>query len=233
MRLLIVEDDGLLGSALQKGLAQLGYAVDWISKGADLEVSIRTHEYSCVLLDLGLPDISGETLLQMIRTVHPGMSVVVMTARGGIQDRVALLDIGADDYMIKPVDIDEVAARLRAVLRRVSAPQESRVEIQHGSLKLYPSRRMATWKGSPVPLTNKEYWLLETLLRKRRQVVTRSQLEEALYGWGDEIGSNAVEVYVHCLRRKFGAALILTIRGAGYQMGPEDTPEPVKNPSGS
>lgn len=229
MRLLVVEDDNLLGSALQKGLARFGYAVDWIMKGGDLEVAVRTHDYSCVLLDLGLPDISGEVLLKTLRSLKPGMSVVIMTARGGIQDRVALLDIGADDYMIKPIDIDELAARLRAVLRRVNSSQESRVEIEYGSLKLFPSRRMATWKGTPVPLTNKEYWLLETLLRKKQQVVTRAQLEEALYGWGEEIGSNAVEVYVHFLRRKFGAGLILTIRGAGYQLGPEDNAQMTQN----
>jgi DNA-binding response OmpR family regulator len=223
MRLLVVEDDDLLGSALHRGLTRFGYAVDWITKGSDLEISMRTHDYSCVLLDLGLPDISGEALLRNIRALNPGMSVVVMTARGGIQDRVALLDIGADDYMIKPIDIDELAARLRAVLRRVRAPHESRTEVEHGSLKLFPSRRMATWRGEPVPLTNKEYWLLETLLRKKQQVLTRAQLEEALYGWGEEIGSNAVEVYIHYLRRKFGAGLILTIRGVGYQLGPANT----------
>jgi len=225
MRLLVVEDDDLLGSALQKGLARLGYAVDWIVKGNDLEIAVRTHDYSCVLLDLGLPDISGEALLRTIRALNPGMSVVVMTARGGIQDRVALLDIGADDYMIKPIDIDELAARLRAVLRRVNAPSESRIEIDHGSLKLFPSRRMATWKGAPVPLTNKEYWLLETLLRKKHHVLTRAQLEEALYGWGEEVGSNAVEVYIHYLRRKFGAGLIQTVRGVGYQLGPANAAE--------
>jgi len=222
MRVLVVEDDDLLGSAVQKGLIRVGYAVDWIRRGADLAISMATHEYECVLLDLGLPDIGGEELLRGIRSRDPGISVVVMTARGGIQDRIRLLDIGADDYMIKPIDIDELAARLRAVLRRVNASHESRIEIEHGSLKLFPSRRMATWKGAPVPLTNKEYWLLETLLRKKQQVVTRAQLEEALYGWGEEIGSNAVEVYIHYLRRKFGAGLILTIRGAGYQLGPAD-----------
>jgi len=221
MRLLVVEDDDLLGSALHKGLTRFGYAVDWIVKGADLDISMRTHEYSCVLLDLGLPDISGEELLKSIRALSPGMSVVVLTARGGVQDRVALLDIGADDYMIKPIDMDELAARLRAVLRRASSSHEGRAEIEHGSLKLFPARRMATWKEQPVPLTNKEYWLLETLLRKKNQVLTRAQLEEALYGWGEEVGSNAVEVYIHFLRRKFGTALIQTVRGVGYQIGSE------------
>lgn len=225
MRLLVVEDDDLLGSALHKSLTRFGYAVDWIVKGADLEISMRTHEYTCVLLDLGLPDIPGESLLKTIRAMNPGMSVVVLTARGGIQDRVALLDIGADDYMIKPIDMDELAARLRAVLRRAGSSQEGRTEIEHGALKLFPARRMATWKDQPVPLTNKEYWLLETLLRKKNQVLTRAQLEEALYGWGEEIGSNAVEVYIHFLRRKFGIGLIQTVRGVGYQIGSENAAE--------
>jgi DNA-binding response OmpR family regulator len=225
MRLLVVEDDDLLGSALHKSLTRFGYAVDWIVKGADLEISMRTHEYTCVLLDLGLPDIPGESLLKTIRAMNPGMSVVVLTARGGIQDRVALLDIGADDYMIKPIDMDELAARLRAVLRRAGSSQEGRTEIEHGALKLFPARRMATWKDQPVPLTNKEYWLLETLLRKKNQVLTRAQLEEALYGWGEEIGSNAVEVYIHFLRRKFGTGLIQTVRGVGYQIGSENAAE--------
>jgi DNA-binding response OmpR family regulator len=224
MRLLVVEDDDLLGSALHKGLTRFGYAVDWIVKGGDLDIAMRTHEYTCILLDLGLPDVSGEALLKAIRLINPGISVVVMTARGGIQDRVALLDIGADDYMVKPIDIDELGARLRAVLRRTHATQEGKAEIEHGLLKLFPSRRMATWKGDPVPLTNKEYWLLETLLRRKNQVLTRAQLEEALYGWGEEIGSNAVEVYIHYLRRKFGSALIQTVRGVGYQLGPETAP---------
>jgi DNA-binding response OmpR family regulator len=222
MRLLVVEDDTLLGSALRKELTRVGYAVDWIAKGADVDVSMRTHEYAGVLLDLGLPDVGGEALLKTIRARNPGVSVLVMTARGGIQDRVALLDIGADDYMVKPIDLDELGARLRAVLRRAQASQDGMTETEHGALKLYPSRRMATWKGEPVLLTNKEYWVLETLVRKKHQVLTRAQLEDALYGWGEEIASNAVEVYIHYLRRKFGSELILTVRGAGYQLGPEE-----------
>jgi DNA-binding response OmpR family regulator len=219
MRLLVVEDDDLLGAAIQKGLTRSGYAVDWIRKGNDLAVAIHTHEYDAVLLDLGLPDICGETLLKSLRVRAPNILVVVMTARGAVHDRVSLLDLGADDYMVKPVDLDELGARLRAVARRAHAAPEMEVEIEHGALKLLPSRRAATWNGNPIPLTNKEFQLLEALVRKKNQILTRAQLEEALYGWGEEIGSNAVEVYIHALRRKFCIALIQTVRGVGYQLG--------------
>jgi DNA-binding response OmpR family regulator len=219
MRLLVVEDDDILGSAVQKSLTRFGYAVDWIRKGSDLAIAMRTHEYDGVLLDLGLPDACGEVLLKSIRARKPGMWVVVMTARGGIQDRISLLDIGADDYMVKPVDLDELGARLRAVARRVHSRRDSEIEIEHGALKLIPARRAATWQGEPVQLTNKEYWLLETFLRKKNHILTRAQLEEALYGWGEEVGSNTVEVYIHFLRRKFSNSLIETVRGLGYQLG--------------
>ena len=222
MRLLMVEDDELLGRAVQKGLMRSGYAVDWIRTGADLGVSMRTHLYECVLLDLGLPDIGGDALLKSIRLRDPGTSVIIMTARGGIQDRVALLDIGADDYMVKPIDLDELTARLRAVQRRRQTTSEGGAELEHGALKLYPSRRFATLHGEPVALTNKEYGVLETFLRKKNLMLTRAQLEEALYGWGEEIGSNAVEVYVHFLRKKLGANVIQTVRGVGYQLGPKE-----------
>jgi DNA-binding response OmpR family regulator len=222
MRVLVVEDDDLLGSAVQKGLTRVGYAVDWISRGADLTVSMATHDYECVLLDLGLPDISGEDLLQGIRAKDPGISVLVMTARGGVQDRIRLLDVGADDYMIKPIDLDELAARLRAVMRRARSPDAGTTTLEHGALELIPSRRAAIWRGHPLVLTNKEYWLLETFVRRKNQILTRAQLEEALYGWGEEVGSNAVEVYIHYLRRKLGNGLIMTLRGVGYQLASAD-----------
>ena len=222
MRVLVVEDDELLGSAVQKGLMRSGYAVDWIRNGADLTVSMRTHLYECVLLDLGLPDIGGETLLKGIRLRDPGVSVIIMTARGGVQDRITLLDIGADDYMVKPIDFDELTARLRAVQRRRHQTSDGGTEFEHGVLRLFPSRRAATLRGETVSLTNKEYWVLETFLRKKNQILSRAQLEEALYGWGEEIGSNAVEVYIHYLRRKLGSEVILTVRGVGYQLGPEE-----------
>jgi DNA-binding response OmpR family regulator len=221
MRLLAVEDDELLGSALQRSLKRFGYAVDWVLNGADAAVSMAMHEYDAVLLDLGLPDMPGEAVLQQIRARNPGICVLVMTARHGVPDRVALLDIGADDYMVKPLDINELAARLRAVIRRTSSAHLPDAE-EFGPLKLFAARRAATWHDRPVLLTNKEYWLLETFVRRRNQILTRAQLEEALYGWGEEIGSNAVEVYVHFLRRKFSSRLIQTVRGVGYQLAVDE-----------
>lgn len=219
MRLLIVEDDLLFGAAVHKGLSRLGYAVDWARTGAEATVAVGTQKYDAALLDLGLPDTSGEVLLKTLRQHQPALSIIVMTARGAIHDRVSLLDIGADDYMVKPVDLDEVGARLRALSRRVGTSREADAEIEHGPLKLVPSRHLALWHGEPVRLTNKEYWLLETFLRNRNKVLTRAQLEDSLYGWGEEIGSNTVEVYIHFLRRKFSSALIQTERGVGYQLG--------------
>ena len=221
MRILEIEDDDMLGLAVQTGLKQLGFAVDWVSNGADAAVAVSTHQYDAVMLDLGLPDMSGESLLKLIRARNPGIVVMVMTARYGIRDRINLLDIGADDYMVKPVDLDELSARLRAVMRRVtSTPPPEGEEL--GALKLFPARRAASWHGTPVELTSKEYWLLETLVRRRHQVLTRAQLEEALYGWGEEVGSNAVEVHIHFLRRKFSARFIQTVRGVGYQLSSDE-----------
>jgi DNA-binding response OmpR family regulator len=221
MRLLMVEDDKLFGSALHKALLRAGYAVDWIERGKDLVAAMRTAEYDCVLLDLNLPDATGEASLRAIRGRSPGLSVIVITARGGLNDRIGLLELGADDYLVKPVDLDEVTARVRAVTRRAQGSQGSSAELEHGALRLNPARRTATWNGDIVPLTNKEFWVLETLVRKKGQVTTRARLEEALYGWGEEIDSNAVEVYIHFLRRKFHPELIKTIRGVGYQLGLE------------
>jgi DNA-binding response OmpR family regulator len=221
MRLLIVEDDALFGGALQKALLRAGYAVDWIQCARDVVAAMRVAEYDCVLLDLNLPDGNGEVALKTIRTRSPGLSVVVITARGGVADRISLLDLGADDYMVKPLDLDELTARVRAVTRRAMQSDGDATPLTYGALKLNPSRRTATWKGDVVPLTNKEFWLLETLVRKKDQVSTRARLEEALYGWGNEVDSNAVEVYIHYLRRKFHPDLIKTIRGVGYQLGQE------------
>jgi DNA-binding response OmpR family regulator len=222
MRLLMVEDDKLFGGALHKSLLRAGYATDWLQLGRELAGAMRVSEYDCVLLDLNLPDATGEQCLKTIRSRSPGLSVIVITARGGVMDRITLLDLGADDYIVKPVDLDEVTARVRAVTRRAQqSPSGGSSEVTHGALKLHVARRTATWKGDVVPLTNKEFWLLETLVRRKDQVSTRARLEEALYGWGDEIDSNAVEVYVHYLRRKFHPELIRTIRGVGYQLGEE------------
>lgn len=220
MRLLIVEDDDLLGAAVQKGLMRSGYAADWIRTGEHANVAMATHDYDGVLLDLGLPDISGEAVLQGIRLRNPGLPVLVMTARGAILDRINLLDIGADDYMVKPIDLAELAARVRAVVRRTNSTTDLQNDLTHGVLRLQPSSHQAIWNGQPVRLTKKEYGLLETFVRRKNQVLTRAQLEDTLYGWGEEVGSNTVEVYIHFLRRKFCSSMIETVRGVGYQIGP-------------
>lgn len=222
MRILMVEDDVLFGAALHKALLRAGYAVDWIRSGSELVGAMRSAEYGCVMLDLNLPGLSGEDCLRALRERSPGLSAIVITARGGLLDRVRLLELGADDYLSKPVDLDEVTARVRAVTRRAQLAQSGGASVlKHGALTLQPARLTATWKGRLVPLTNREFWLLETLVRKKGQVLSRERLEEALYGWGDEVDSNAVEVYIHHLRRKFEPTLIKTVRGLGYHLAPE------------
>jgi DNA-binding response OmpR family regulator len=219
MRLLLAEDDDLFGRALQKDLARAGYAVDWVRSGRDAMLATSTHKYDGALLDLGLPDMKGEVLLESIRLRDPRISIVVITASGGTHDRINLLDIGADDYMVKPVDLDEVRARLRAVARRAGAGPEAEEALEHGALRLVPSRQLAMWQNEQVGLTKKEFWLLEAFVRRKNQILTRAQLEDSLYGWGEEISSNTVEVYIHYLRRKFNTGLIETVRGVGYQLG--------------
>ena len=221
MRLLLAEDNELLGTAVHKGLVRSGYAVDWIRTGKEVLPTLASCSYECVLLDLGLPDVGGDTLLRTIRERGLSVSVIVVTARSRMEDRINVLDMGADDYMVKPVDLDEVCSRIRAVMRRWQGKAPEMGEPEHGCLKLYPSHRMATWRGEVVPLTNKEFWLLEILVRRKNQVLSRAQLEQALYTYDAEIESNAVEVHVHYLRRKFTPQLILTVRGVGYQLGPE------------
>jgi DNA-binding response OmpR family regulator len=219
MRLLVVEDDDIFGAAVERHLSSTGHVVEWVRSVGEIAAALSRTDYDGVLLDLGLPDGFGETSLRTIKANHPGLPVVVMTARGAIRDRIQLLDIGADDYMVKPLDLDELAARLRAVARRKRAAPEAEVELRHGALTLLPSRRAVTWHGEPVQLTNKEYLLLEHLLRRKNQVLTRAQLEATLFDDSDDIGSNALEVYIHFLRRKFSNRLIQTVRGVGYQLG--------------
>jgi DNA-binding response OmpR family regulator len=220
MRLLMVEDDTMFGAAVQKALLRAGYAVDWIRSAGELAAAMQVSEYDCVLLDLNLGEGSGEACLRSIRERTPDTPVIVLTASGGLSDRVRLLQLGADDYLVKPIDLEEIKARVRAITRRAHLARAGGVDLlSHGALSLHPAQRTATWKGALVPLTNREFWLLETLVRKKDQVLSRGQLEESLYGWGEEIGSNAVEVYIHHLRRKFEPALIATVRGVGYRLG--------------
>jgi DNA-binding response OmpR family regulator len=220
MRVLLVEDDKMLGSAVQKHLGQQGFAVDWIVCGKEFTEASDCHSYDLVILDLGLPDMSGEVLLQRLQSAQVDVRVIVTTARGSISDRVSLLNKGADDFLVKPYDLDELTARIRSLLRRLPAADADANASTHGPLRLFPLRLAATWDGVEVPLTHREFWVLETLVRRKNQVLTRRQIEESLYGWGEEVESNAIEVYVHMLRRKFRPDLIHTIRGVGYKIAP-------------
>jgi two-component system response regulator QseB len=218
MRMLLVEDDARLASAIRSWIGHGGVEVDWVTGGLEVEPILRRQSYDWVVLDLGLPDIEGELVLRKLRACGHELPVIVITAREQVQDRVRLLDMGADDFLVKPVHLDELAARLRAVQRRKVAQPAHETTLRHGTLCVVPASRTVSLDGTYVPLTNREFWLLEALLRNKGSVVTREQLLEALYGWSDEIVGNAVDVHVHNLRRKLGAGLIRTVRGVGYTM---------------
>ncbi|MEW5790700.1 MAG: response regulator [Pseudomonadota bacterium] len=214
MRILLVEDDPLLGDGLRVGLGQEGYTVDWIRDGQAARLALETGSYGLVVLDIGLPRLSGLELLRALRAQGNGVPVLILTARDAVADRVAGLDGGADDYMIKPFDLDELAARIRALLRRRMG--RASPVLRHGELALDPAAHRVTLAGEAVELSPREFALLQALLDNAGRVLSRAQLEESLYGWGEEVESNAVEVHVHHLRRKLGPELIRTVRGVGY-----------------
>lgn len=216
MRVLLVEDDGLLGEGLRAGLAQAGYAVDWVREGADALQAVETTPYAAVVLDLGLPDLGGLTVLRRLRARGSKVPVLILTARDAVDDRVAGLDAGADDYVVKPADLGELAARLRALIRRASG--EAEPVLRRGRLELHPAERRVVFRGREVELSAREFTLLHELMLNAGRVLSREQLEERLYPWGHEIESNAVEVHVHHLRRKLAPGIIRTIRGVGYLM---------------
>jgi len=216
LRILIVEDDPSLGPATAHGLELEGFAVDLRSDGNGANAAMVAQKYDVIVLDLGLPGISGEELLRGWRERSDHTPVLVLTARGFLLDRVRLLNLGADDYLVKPFDLLELSARLRALARRNSGQDETMLSF--GPLLLSRSEHIAMWSGARVELTKREYRILDTLLRNRDRVLSRKQLEEALYGWGEEVESNAIEVHVHNLRRKLSRELIETVRGAGYRL---------------
>lgn len=214
MRILLIEDDLLLGKALRIGLEQIDYQVDWVRQAAEVPGWLRQYHYDAVVLDLGLPDQDGNALLQPIRRWQADIPILIVTARDQIADRVRGLDLGADDFMVKPVDLDELAARLRAVIRRRAG--RSLETIEHGALRLDLLSEQVTFKGMPVSLTGRELNLLKLLLDHRGQIISRQRIEDSLYGSEAEIGSNAIEVHIHHLRRKLDRHLIRTIPNRGY-----------------
>lgn len=214
MRILLAEDDRQLGEGLCLGLKQLGHTVDWLQDGAAAEQALASGEFGALILDLGLPRQDGLSVLRRLRGGGSHLPVLVLTARDTLDSRIEGLDLGADDYVVKPFDLLEVDARLRAISRR----REGRAAplIEYGGLVLDPAARTVTKAGEEVMLRANEYAVLESLLVHRGRILSRQALEESLYGWDEGVESNAVEVYVHRLRRKLGTALIINVRGVGY-----------------
>jgi two-component system response regulator QseB len=216
MRLLLVEDDAMIGDSVRAGLRRDGFTVDWVRDGRAADLALANAVYDLMLLDLGLPKKDGLDVLRTARRAANRIPVLILTARDSVADRVKGLDAGADDYLVKPFDLDELSARIRALLRR----QAGRVEgvIEFGDLKLNPASHEVTLKGKPLALSAREFALLEALLDRPGAVLSREKLEEKLYGWGEEIESNTVEVYIHSLRKKLGQDFIKNIRGVGYMV---------------
>ncbi len=214
MRILLVEDDIMIGESVLDCLRAEHYAVDWVKNGAAADSALRTDTYDLVLLDLGLPQRDGLTILRDLRTRKDRTPVLIATARDAISDRIAGLDAGADDYVVKPYDVDELLARIRALIRRSAGRAEP--VFEHGGISIDPQTHSATVDGIPVPLTAREWAVLEPLIARPGMIFSRAQLEEKLYSWKDGISSNAVEVYIHGLRKKLGQDLIQNVRGVGY-----------------
>jgi DNA-binding response OmpR family regulator len=214
MRILVVEDDPLLGDALRAGLRQRGFDVDWVGDGIAAGLAMEDEAFAAVVLDLGLPRRDGLELLAAERAKGRRLPVLVLTARDAVEDRVRGFDTGADDYVVKPVDLDELAARLRALVRRSRGDPAPILVV--GPLSLDPAARKLSYRGSEVELQAREFNLLHELMLNAGRVLSREQLERRLYGWGEEVESNAIEVHVHHLRRKLAPGLIRTVRGVGY-----------------
>ena len=223
MRILLAEDDSLLGDGLQAGLRQLGFQVDWVRDGEAAERELRAQPYGAAVLDLGLPRKDGMDVLAAIRRSGVLTPVLVLTARDAVPDRIRGLNTGADDYVVKPVDLHELAARLRALVRRAHGqPQDC---LRARDIVLDPAARSVLYAGKPVTLSTREFDLLQAFMLSADRVLSREQLEQQLYSWGKEVESNAIEVHIHNLRRKLGSGLIHTVRGVGYML-PRDLPKP-------
>ncbi len=216
MRILLVEDDPLLGDGLTVGLRQSGFAVDWLKDGHSADLALQSEHFDLLVLDLGLPQMSGMTVLQRARCRGNTMPVLVLTARDATGDKIAGLDAGADDYLVKPIDLDELSARIRALLRRSAGRAAPMLSV--GPIMLDPAAHRVTLAGELVELAGREFALLQLLLENAGRVLTRSQIEQSLYGWRDEPDSNALEVHIHHLRKKLGSDRIRTLRGVGYMI---------------
>lgn len=224
MRLLLVEDDQMIGAAMRQGLSDSGFTVDWVSDGPSAERALAHGVYQLAVLDLGLPGKDGMTVLRELRARRDHLPVLVVTARDAVADRIAGLNAGADDYVLKPFDLDELVARLRALARRHAGSGTPLLEC--GGLVLDPVRRELQLHGTPVSLSAREFSLLHALMQRPGAVLSREQLEDALYGWQQEVGSNAVEVHLYHLRRKLGADTIRNVRGVGYKVVAPPAPAP-------
>ena len=214
MRILVVEDDALLGDAIRAGLKQAGYAVDWFRDGVSAEQALATEPYAAMVLDWGLPRLSGIDLLGRLRSRKIELPVIMLTARDTVNDRIQGLDGGADDYLVKPFDMNELTARLRALVRRASG--NANPILQRGEVTLDPAGHRVSYQGNPIELSAREFALLHALMLNAGKVLSRAQIEEQLYAWGEEVESNAVEVYIHHLRKKLHSRFIRTVRGVGY-----------------
>lgn len=216
MKVLLAEDDAMLGSGLERGLRMAGFTVDWVRDGLQAQSALRAQEYELLLLDIGLPGQDGLQLLQWLRADGMPVAVLVVSARDAVCDRVAGLNLGADDYVTKPFDLDELIARMHALARRRNG--RTQPEMQLGRLVVRPLRREALLGDQPLTLAPREYDLLLALMERPGTVLSREQLENRLYSWQDEVASNAVEVHLHHLRRKLGSAWIKNVRGVGYKL---------------
>ncbi|MBA4697234.1 MAG: response regulator [Legionella sp.] len=222
MRLLLVEDDESLGDAVKAGLSQFGYVVDWLKDGESARLAIKTETFELIILDLGLPKLSGLNFLQAIRTQGNVTPVIILTARESIEDRVKGLDSGADDYLIKPFDLNELSARIRALVRRSHGRADA--VLQYRNITLDAAAHAVYVDDKPINLPRREFSLLQTLLESKGQVLSRDKLMQNIYGWDEDVDSNALEVHIHNLRKKLNANFIRTIRGVGYMIEKSNEP---------
>ncbi|MDQ9170765.1 response regulator [Oxalobacteraceae bacterium R-40] len=214
MRLLLIEDDAMIGESVHTSLRRVGYAVDWVRNGELADTVLKTEHFDLVLLDLGLPGKDGIEVLRRLRVRQKTVPVIIITARDSVDDRINGLDAGADDYVVKPFDLDELAARIRSALRRGAGHADPEVEIM--GVRLNPARREVTLHGEPILLSAREYAIVEALMLRPGMILSRAQLQDRMYGWGEDVESNTVEVYIHSIRRKLGSDFIQNVRGVGY-----------------